>query len=40
MKKFHLTTPIKDEDIEDIRIGDIVYLDGIMVTCRMWLIGV
>jgi len=34
MKKFHLTTPIKDEDIEDIRIGDIVYLDGIMVTCR------
>ncbi|WP_334328582.1 L(+)-tartrate dehydratase subunit beta [Companilactobacillus sp. HBUAS59699] len=34
MRKFHLKTPIKDEDIADIRIGDIVYLDGIIVTCR------
>lgn len=29
-----LTTPIKSEDLEDIRIGDIVYLDGYIVTCR------
>lgn len=34
MKEFHLTTPISEEDIKDIRIGDIVYLDGIIVTCR------
>lgn len=33
MKKV-LTTPIKTEDIEDLKIGDIVYLDGILVTCR------
>ncbi|MFA5450115.1 MAG: L(+)-tartrate dehydratase subunit beta [Clostridia bacterium] len=29
-----LTTPIKTEDIIDLRVGDIVYLDGILVTCR------
>lgn len=34
MKEFHLTTPISDEDIQDIRVGDIVYLTGTMVTCR------
>ncbi|WP_125565212.1 L(+)-tartrate dehydratase subunit beta [Companilactobacillus insicii] len=34
MREFHLKTPIKDEDLADIRIGDIVYLDGIIVTCR------
>ncbi|MGD9941085.1 MAG: L(+)-tartrate dehydratase subunit beta [Clostridia bacterium] len=33
MKKT-LTTPIKDEDLKDIKIGDIIYLDGIIVTCR------
>ncbi|MFA6507203.1 MAG: L(+)-tartrate dehydratase subunit beta [Treponemataceae bacterium] len=33
MKKV-LTTPIKDEDLKDIKIGDIIYLDGIVVTCR------
>lgn len=26
MKTYHLTTPISDDDIKDIRIGDIVYL--------------
>jgi len=33
MKKV-LVTPIKDEDIEQISAGDIVYLDGHLVTCR------
>ncbi len=29
-----LTTPIKSEDLEDIKIGDIIYLTGHIVTCR------
>ncbi|MFT0847819.1 L(+)-tartrate dehydratase subunit beta [Actinomycetaceae bacterium L2_0104] len=29
-----LTTPIKAEDIEDLRVGDVVFLDGHIVTCR------
>jgi len=29
-----LTTPIKAEDLEDIKIGDIIYLNGYLVTCR------
>jgi L(+)-tartrate dehydratase beta subunit len=29
-----LTTPIKSEDIEDLNVGDLIYLDGILVTCR------
>lgn len=33
MKKI-LTTPIKDEDLKDIKIGDIIYLTGTIVTCR------
>jgi L(+)-tartrate dehydratase beta subunit len=33
MKKI-LTTPIKNEDIESLNIGDIVYLNGTLVTCR------
>ncbi|MGE4284606.1 MAG: L(+)-tartrate dehydratase subunit beta [Clostridia bacterium] len=33
MKKI-LTTPISDEDIEDIKIGDVVYLNGYLITCR------
>ena len=33
MKKI-LTTPIKDEDLKDIKIGDIIYLNGTVVTCR------
>jgi L(+)-tartrate dehydratase beta subunit len=34
MSKRVLTTPIKDEDLKDIRIGDIIYLTGTLVTCR------
>ena len=33
MKKI-LTTPIKDEDLEDLSVGDVVYLTGHLVTCR------
>ena len=29
-----LTTPIKDEDLEALNIGDVVYLTGHLVTCR------
>ncbi|QPT39571.1 L(+)-tartrate dehydratase subunit beta [Oligella ureolytica] len=34
MTKHILMTPIKDEDINALKVGDIVYLTGIMVTCR------
>lgn len=33
MKKI-LTTPIKAEDLEDIKIGDVIYLTGTLVTAR------
>ena len=33
MKKI-LTTPIKDEDLESLNVGDVVYLTGHIVTCR------
>ncbi len=33
MKKI-LTTPLRDEDLVDLRVGDIVYLDGTLVTGR------
>lgn len=29
-----LTTPIKDEDLEGLKVGDIVYLTGRLITCR------
>ncbi len=29
-----LTTPLKTEDLKDLRIGDIVYLSGYLVTGR------
>ena len=34
MSKIILTTPIRSEDLEDIRIGDIIYLNGTLVTAR------
>lgn len=34
MTKKILTTPIKDEDLEGLTIGDVVYLTGHLVTCR------
>lgn len=33
MKKV-LTTPIRNEDLADIKVGDVVYLDGHLITCR------
>jgi len=33
MKKI-LTTPITNEDLKDIKIGDTIYLNGTIVTCR------
>ena len=29
-----LTTPVSAEDLADIHIGDIIYLNGDMTTCR------
>ncbi|PID13998.1 L(+)-tartrate dehydratase subunit beta [Sporosarcina sp. P34] len=34
MSKKVLTTPITDMDLKDIKIGDIIYLSGTIVTCR------
>jgi len=34
MAEFHLSVPLKDEDIKKIRIGDIVYFSGEAWTCR------
>ncbi len=33
MKKV-LTTPIKDEDLLSLKVGDVVYLTGMLITCR------
>ncbi|MDE7034756.1 MAG: fumarate hydratase C-terminal domain-containing protein, partial [Eubacteriales bacterium] len=33
MKKT-LSTPITAADLEDIQIGDILYLNGSLITCR------
>lgn len=34
MKKRILTTPIQDEELEALHIGDIIYLNGCLVTSR------
>lgn len=33
-REVHLTTPLKREDVADLRIGDIVYLSGTVYTAR------
>ena len=33
-RRITLTTPIKREDIEDIKVGDVIFLDGHITTCR------
>jgi L(+)-tartrate dehydratase beta subunit len=32
--KKHLKTPIKSEDVEQLTVGDLVFLDGHLITCR------
>ncbi|MEE4134698.1 MAG: L(+)-tartrate dehydratase subunit beta [Desulforhopalus sp.] len=32
--KITLQTPIRREDVEQLHVGDIVHLDGLMITCR------
>ncbi len=34
MAEFHLHTPISPEDLKDIKIGDIVYISGTVITAR------
>lgn len=34
MTKKILTTPLKDEDLKELKVGDVVYLTGQLVTCR------
>jgi fumarate hydratase subunit beta len=34
MAEYRLTMPLTDEDVEKLRIGDIVYLNGVMYTAR------
>jgi len=32
--EYHLNTPLKEKDVRKLRIGDIVYLSGLMITAR------
>ena len=34
MAVYHLTAPLKDEDVEKLKIGDTVYISGKVFTCR------
>lgn len=34
MNEIHLSTPLREEDIRNLRIGDIVYISGIIFTAR------
>lgn len=34
MAEYHLTGPLKDSDIEKLKIGDTVYISGEVFTCR------
>lgn len=34
MAEYHLKAPLRDEDIEKLRIGDTVYISGECFTCR------
>ena len=34
MAEYHLTAPLKDEDVQQLQIGDIVYISGEAFTCR------
>ena len=34
MAEYHLTSPLKDEDVEKLKLGDTVYISGNAFTCR------
>jgi tartrate/fumarate subfamily iron-sulfur-dependent hydro-lyase beta chain len=34
MAEYHLTSPLKDEDVQKLKIGDTVYISGECFTCR------
>ena len=34
MEKKRLTTPLREEDVRSLEVGDVVYLSGSMLTCR------
>ena len=34
MAEYHLTSPLKDEDVMKLKLGDTVYLSGNAFTCR------
>ncbi|MCE4607557.1 MAG: FumA C-terminus/TtdB family hydratase beta subunit [Caldisphaeraceae archaeon] len=34
VNEYHLRTPLKDEDIKKLKVEDIVYISGILVTAR------
>lgn len=34
MAEYHLTSPLKEEDVRKLKIGDTVYLSGNVFTCR------
>ncbi|MBE5754706.1 MAG: hypothetical protein E7340_05210 [Clostridiales bacterium] len=34
MAEYHLTAPLTDEDVKQLKIGDIVYISGPAFTCR------
>ncbi len=34
MAEYHLTSPLSDEDVKKLRIGDTVYISGEVFTCR------
>ena len=34
MAEYHLTAPLKDSDVEKLKIGDTVYISGEVFTCR------
>ena len=34
MAEYHLTAPLKDEDVKQLKLGDTVYISGECFTCR------
>ena len=34
MAEYHLTSPLKEEEIRKLKIGDTVYISGNVFTCR------